>query len=182
MSWGEKLPFLCVELGHTGLLLSVKPKHLCATEKYNSVLPISLQRRQFATYSCTFVPAPLDDSCPLPASHSTCCFVMWLKDQTYFDSHSGRILLGNWCQRGRESSHQSLITSRGGESTSTGGERYSLQRKRESPQMLVIQEERSYMSLIGERHVCAIFSVCDLIFLFLFSPIIQYKIQGEKAI
>ena len=44
-------------------------------------------------------PAPLNESCPLQASHLYKCFVLWLKDQT---------LLGNWCQRGRERSHQSL--------------------------------------------------------------------------
>ena len=52
-------------------------------------------------------PAPLNESCPLQASHFYKCFVLWLKDQT----HSRQIpeaLLGNWCQRGRERSHQSL--------------------------------------------------------------------------
>ena len=44
-------------------------------------------------------PAPLNESCPLQESHLYKCFVLWLKDQT---------LLGNWCQRGRERSHQSL--------------------------------------------------------------------------
>ena len=40
-----------------------------------------------------FVLAPLDDSYPLPASYSMCCFALWLKDQTYFDSHSRRPFL-----------------------------------------------------------------------------------------
>ena len=146
-----QLLFLCVELGHTDLSLTVKPKHFGATEKYNSVLSISLRRRQFATYSCTLVPAPLDDSCPLPASHSICCFALWLKDQTYFDSHSRRSLLGNWCQRGRERSHQSLIISTG--ERILKGRESNLQ----GPQMLGVQEERSHMSLRGERHVLICF-------------------------
>ena len=28
-------------------------------------------------------PAPLNESCPLQASHLPCCFVLWLKDQTH---------------------------------------------------------------------------------------------------
>ena len=53
------------------------------------------------------------------------------------------------------------------------------------PLMLGIQEERSHMSLEGkDMLVCAMF-LCDLIwfaliFFSLYSPIIQYKIQGEK--
>ena len=46
MRW--QLFSLWVELGHTGLSLSVKPNHLCATEENASVLPISTLRRQFA--------------------------------------------------------------------------------------------------------------------------------------
>ena len=62
--------------------------------------------------------ALLNESCPLQASHLYKCFVLCLKDQT---------LLGNWCQMGRERSHQSLslkeITSEKESITSSGGER-----------------------------------------------------------
>ena len=57
-----------------------------------------------------------------------------------------KTLLGNWCQRGRERSHQSLIISLGGENTQ--GES-NLQ----GSQMLGVQEERCHMSSWGERHV-----------------------------
>ena len=117
VSWGDKC-FHYDELGHTGLFSSAQPNSLGATEAHNSVLPISLQERHLATCSCIlFAPAPLNDSCPLPASHSPCCFVLWLKDQTHLLQKSRRTLLGNWCQRGRERSHQSLIISIGGENT-----------------------------------------------------------------
>ena len=153
VSWGDKW-FHSDELGHTGLFSSAQSKSFGATEAHNSVPPISLQERQLANCSCIFAPAPLNDSCPLPASHSTCCFVLWLKDQTHLQQTSRRALLGNWCQRGRE------ITSKlnhfyrgrkysGGESSSTRRQKYHFKR----PQMLGVQEERSHMSLRGERHV-----------------------------
>ena len=113
VSWGDKC-FLCDELDLTGLFPLVQPNSFGATEAHNSVPPISLQEKQLATCSCIpFDPSPLNDSCPLPASHSTCCFVLWLKDQTHSWQKSRRTLLGNWCQRGRERSHQSLIISIG---------------------------------------------------------------------
>ena len=69
--------------------------------------------------------APLNDSCPLPASHFLCSSALWIKEQTYFVSHSRRSLLGNWCQRGRERSQQRLILPIGGERENTQGERVS---------------------------------------------------------
>ena len=102
VSWGDKC-FHYDELGHTGLLPSVQLKPFDATEAFNSVPLISMEEKQLATCSCIlFDPAPLNDSCTLPASHSTCCFALWLKDQTYFDSQIKRSLLGNWRQMGRE--------------------------------------------------------------------------------
>ena len=83
VSWGDKC-FLCDELGPTGLLPLFQPNSFGASEAHNSVPLISLQERQLATCSyILFDPAPLNDSCPIPASHSTCCFVLWLKDQTH---------------------------------------------------------------------------------------------------
>ena len=87
VSWGDKC-FLCDELDLTGQMLSVEPNPLGTTEPYNSVSPISLQERHLATCFCIlFDPAPLNESCPWPASHSTCCFVLWLKDQSHHDKN-----------------------------------------------------------------------------------------------
>ena len=63
------------------------------------------------------------------------CFVLNLKDQTY-STHTLEDPFLEIDVKGEERSHQSLITSKG-----------------ERPQMLGIQEERSHMSLRGERHV-----------------------------
>ena len=112
--WAEvTIVFLWVELGLTGLFPSAKPNHLGATENNNSVLPISMMRKILChLHPAYFFPAPLNDTCPLPASYY---MSLWNVTQgpNLFDSHSRRSLLGNWCQRGRESSHQSLITSKG---------------------------------------------------------------------
>ena len=89
------------------------------------------------------------------------------------DSCSRRSLLGNWCQRGRESTSKlKHIKGRG--------------RLLSHPRCLVFKEERSHMSLRAERHVSRCFFVSfariffALIFNSLSSPIIQYQIQGEK--
>ena len=67
--------YLCNELGHAGLSLSVKPNHLGATEENNSVLPISNAEETLChLHPAHFVPAPLDDSYPLPAP----CFSLLL--------------------------------------------------------------------------------------------------------
>ena len=144
----------------------------------NSVSPTRITRRYQFQYwenlssfaSCISVPPPLNDSCPLPASYFTCCFVMWLKDQTYSTQRS---LPGNWCQRGREITTK-LNHIKGGECLITS--------KGESPQMLGIQEERSHMSLRGEIHVSICYNCFALIFFSLPSPSIPYKIQGETNI
>ena len=191
--WDLKVPselrwqvFYCDELGHTGLFSSAQPNSLGATEAHNSVLPISLQERQLATYSCSpFAPAPLNDSCPLPASHST-CFVTQGPNPSAITQKSRRALLGNWCQRGRERSHQSSMLNHFYRGRGYSG---GVCKK---PQMLGVQEERSYMSLRGERHVhiwsyliacisSVVFSFA-LIFCSLSSPNIPCKIQGEQDI
>ena len=62
--------YLCNELGHTGLSLSVKSNHLGATEDNNSVLPISNAEETLChLHPAHFVPAPLNDSYPLPAPY-----------------------------------------------------------------------------------------------------------------
>ena len=102
---------ICVELGHTDLPLLVKPNHLSATEENHRCNRFQYGGDNFSFAFCIFVPDPLNDTCPLPASHFLYCSSLWLKDQTYFDSHSRRSLLGNWCQRGREGTSK-LITQR----------------------------------------------------------------------
>ena len=122
VSWGDKW-FHSNELGHTGLFSSAQPKSFGASEAHNSESPIPPQENQLATYSCfLFAPAPLNDSCPLPASHSTCSVT---QGPTHLYHMSKRALLGNWCQRGRERSHQSVILRIGGERENTQGERVS---------------------------------------------------------
>ena len=100
-------------------------------------------------------PAPLNESCPLQASHLYKCFVLWLKDKT---------LLGNWCQRGErdhikayhlERSHQRereyhLLR---GRKRSPGGENTQVESISQGSQMLGVQEERCHMSSWWERHV-----------------------------
>ena len=83
VSWGDKC-FLYDELSLTSPMPSVQPNPFGTTETYNSMPPISQQEKHFAIYSCiTFDPAPLNESCPLPASQFSCCFDLWLKDQTH---------------------------------------------------------------------------------------------------
>ena len=135
-------------------------------------------------------PAPLNESCPLQASHFYKCFVLWLKDQT---------LLGNWCQRGRERSHQSLslreITSEReyhllrGRKRSPGGENTQVESISQGSQMLGVQEERCHMSCWGERHVhMCLFALALFIYIFQlwFSvpyllPISHARFRGSKA-
>ena len=117
--------------------------------------------------------APLNESCPLTSitflSSALCCDsrIKPIHDKFQRErekSHFYRALLGNWCQRGRERSHQSLsireITSERESITSSGGER-NLQGEKntqvesisQGSQMLGVQEERCHMSSWGERHV-----------------------------
>ena len=93
-----------------------------------------------------------------------------------------KTLLGNWCQRGRERSHQSLIISLGGENTQ--GES-NLQ----GSQMLGVQEERCHMSSWGERHVhMCLFALALFIYIFQlwFSvpyllPVSHARFRGSKT-
>ena len=66
----------------------------------------------------------------------------------------GKTLLGNWCQRGRESSHQSLIISKRGKSAKLSHQ--------ERPQLLGIQRGENLHVFRGERHVHVVF-VCALL-------------------
>ena len=52
-------------------------------------------------------PAPLNESCPLQASHFYHLPCAVTQGPNPFDRFQ-KNLLGNWCQRGRERSHQSL--------------------------------------------------------------------------
>ena len=178
VSWGDKC-FHCDELGHTGLFPSVQPNPFGATEAHNSVLPISLQERQLATYSCIYsAPAQLNDSCALPASYSTCYFALRLKDQTLFEIKIQKSPSWKLMSKGEREITSKL-------NHFYRGRKYS---GRERPQMLGVQEERSHMSLRGERHVhiwlfaLALFLFFALIFCSLSSPNIPCKIQGEQDI
>ena len=112
VSWGDKC-FLCDELGLTGMLPSVQPNYFGAIEAYNLMLPISLQERQLATYSCIHF---CSSSTQWLLSSTSIVFDLLLCSATQGPNPSWQksrsTLLGNWCQRGRErSSHQSLIIS-----------------------------------------------------------------------
>ena len=145
MSWGDKC-FLWDELGFIDLLFSAQPNPFGTTEAYHSVPPISQQEKQFATYSVFLLIQLHSMNLVLYKHHifisALCC------DSRIKPIHDKfqKALLGNWCQRGRERSHQSLIISLGGENTQ--GES-NLQ----GSQMLGVQEERCHMSSWGERHV-----------------------------
>ena len=140
--------------------------------------PISLQERHLATCFCIlFDPAPLNDSCPLPASHLTYYFVLWLKDQTHPWQKSRRTLLENWCQRGRERSHQSLSLSKGereyhshrGRKRSPGGENTKGESISQGSQMLGVQEERFHMSSWGEKTCSYVLIFISFVHLFLWA-------------
>ena len=83
-----------------------------------------------------------------------------------------KTLLGNWCQRGRESSHQSLIPPSRRESNTE--ERHPFQEK--DPSCLIIKEERSYMSLEGTYMFILCFMFALLCFSFLFPIFSQYPL------
>ena len=107
VSWGDKC-FLCDELGYTDLLFLVQPNLFGTTEAYHSVLPISVLSRHFVIcilHICS-------SSTQWFLSSTSITFYMLLCSVTQgpnlcIASPSKRILLGNWCQRGRESSHES---------------------------------------------------------------------------
>ena len=107
VSWGDKCFSLC-KLGFTDLQFSVQPNLFGTTEICHSVPPTLQSEKQFATCS-TFLLIQLHSMNLVLYKHHNfiLCFVLNLKDQTY-STDSRKNLLGNWCQRGRERSHQSL--------------------------------------------------------------------------
>ena len=123
-------------------------------------------------------PAPLNESCPLQASQFYPLLCAESQGPNLYDGFQ-KTLLGNWCQRGRERSHQSLslkeitseresITSSEGERDPSGGERSpggentQVESISQGSQMLGVQEESCHMSSWAERHVhmCLLALVC----------------------
>ena len=100
---------LRVEFGLTSLFPSAKPKQLGATEAKDSVLPISMLRKHFAI--CILYIG--SSSTRWFLSSTSILYYMLLCNVTHgpniLDSCSRRSLLGNWYQRGRESTSK-LIT------------------------------------------------------------------------
>ena len=155
MSWGDKC-FLCDELGHTGFLfrtnriLSVQPKHTTRCHRFHyrkNILPfipvlhlIQLHLMNLVLYQHhNFFAALICDSRTKP---------MWQQIQ--------KTLLGNWCQRGRERSHQNFVYRERSHQyfiISLGGENTQGESNLQGSQMLGVQEERCHMSSWGERHV-----------------------------
>ena len=115
--------------------------------------------------------------------------------------HLYQALLGNWCQRGRERSHQSLsfrerdhISEGEREDPSRGerdlqGERILVESISQGSQMLGVQEERCHMSYWGERHVhMCLFALALFIYIFQlwFSvpyllPVSHVRFRGSKT-
>ena len=107
VSWGDKCFSLC-KLGFTDLQFSVQPNLFGTTEIWHSVPPTLQSKKQFATCSIFLLIHLYSMNLVLYKHHSFIhCFVLSVKDQTY-STDSRKNLLGNWCQRGRERSHQSL--------------------------------------------------------------------------
>ena len=182
VSWGDKC-FLCDELGYTDLLFLVQPNPFGTTEAYHSVPPISQQEKQFATYS-VFILIQLHSMNLVLYKHhifiiALCCDSRIKPIHDKFQRERERLhlyqaLLGNWCQRGRERSHQSLsfrerdhISEGEREDPSRGerdlqGERILVESISQGSQMLGVQEERCHMSSWGESHVhmCLFALVC----------------------
>ena len=193
--------FLYDELGFTELSFSVQPNPFGTTETCHSVPPISQQEKQFATYSIFLLIQLHSMNLVLTKHHSFIpCFVLNLKDQTY-STDSRKNLLGNWCQRGRERSHQSLSSGRErshqkkvlrgreysripyikGEKEISKGERMlkdprCLMFKRRDATCLFGGKTCSY-ELIGIKFYSYLSA---LIFCFLSSPNIPCTIQGEQ--
>ena len=112
-------------------ILSVQPKHTTRCHQFHN------RKNSLPLILCFSDPAPLNESCPLQASHflSLLYVVTQGSDPVTTNSrgrerlHLYQALLGNWCQRGRERSHQSLslreITSEKERERSPGGENTS---------------------------------------------------------
>ena len=58
-------------------ILSVQPKHTTRCHRFH------IRKTVCHIFYVSFYPAPLNESCPLQASHFYHCFVLCLKDQTH---------------------------------------------------------------------------------------------------
>ena len=107
VSWGDKC-FLYDELGSTDLLFSVQPNLFGTTEICHSVPPTLQSEKQFATCSIFLLIQLYSMNLVLYKHHifinALCCDSRTKPIHDKFQ----KALLGNWCQRGRERSHQSL--------------------------------------------------------------------------
>ena len=133
------------------------------TESFRCNRSIPLGATDFTTgkTSChlflfTFDPAPLNESCPLQASHFYQCFVLWLKDQT----HSRQIPEDpSWklMSKGEREITSKLNHINRGREISLGGENTQGESNLQGSQMLGVQEERCHMSSWGEdMFMCAL--------------------------
>ena len=145
-------------------------------------------------------PALLNESCPLQASQFYPLLCAESQGPNLYDGFQ-KALLGNWCQRGRERSHQSLslreITSERereyhllrGRKRSPRGENTQVESISQGSQMLGVQEERCHMSSWGERHVhMCLFALALFIYIFQlwFSvpyllPVSHARFRGSKT-
>ena len=141
VSWGDKCFSLC-KLGFTDLLFSVQPNPFGTTETFHSVPPTSQQEKQFATCSI-FLLIQLHSMNLVLYKHHIFISALFCDSRTKpIHDKFQKALLGNWCQRGRERSHQSLSSEREITSKSYHLQRRNLQggENTQGPQMLDVQE------------------------------------------
>ena len=152
------------------------------TESFRCHRNIPLSATDFATgktvchlFYISSDPALLNESCPLQASQFYPLLCAESQGPNLYDGFQ-KALLGNWCQRGRERSHQSLqekeitskhIKAQGGEKVSRipdvvkgereisqmllrGRERFPGRENTQGSQMLDVQEERCHMPFWGK--------------------------------
>ena len=171
------------------------------TESFRSNRSNSLGATDFITgktlchiFCVSSDPSPLNESCPLQASHFYHCLVLWIKDQTH--STDSRKPFLEIDVKGGERDHIKAYHSEWdhirervyhllrGRKRSLGGENTQVESISQGSQMLGVQEERCHMSSWGERHVqMCLFALCSLssdFFPYLL-PVSHARFRGSKT-
>ena len=140
-------------------ILSVQPKHTTRCHRFHN------RKNSLPLILCFF----WSSSTQWILSSTSITFLSLLCAMTQVPNPFDRFqktLLGNWCQRGRERSHQSLSLPKGrehyfhrGRKRSPGGENTQVESISQGSQMLGVQEERCHMSCWGEK-TCSYVLIC----------------------